>query len=219
MNFLLKNFLKTIFTVLTLVFGFGGLARAEIFNLSLYKEENGRIRFDRQFSQPLRLINGGEPMNYDGNYKARIISFTDAILAIVNFQPLLAIAGDKFDPEINQYKGKMIFQETGSFPFILQLPYFPNAQYAEIFDPDGNKQLKIYLTAFARCNENKICEAGETEKECSSDCQPKPPLTTFGKFWRIGLTLLYWLGILGLIVFLAIKIKNRIKKKKDAKQQ
>lgn len=211
---ILSGLLK-VFLIIFIIFSFSKFARAEVFNIALFKEKSGKIRFDNEAEKPIRLISGGEPMNYDGNYKVRIISFNDAILSTNYFQPLFVIAGDRFNPKTNQYEGGMKFNETDSFPFILQIPYYPNAQYAEIFDPEGNKQLKIYLTAFARCNENKICEDGETEKECSSDCRPKPPLTAFGKFWRIGLTFIYWLTLLGLIVFLAIIIKNKLKKKKD----
>lgn len=210
---ILKGKLLKTLIILFVIFGFAESAFAEIFNIALFKEENGVIRFDRQSNQPIRLINGGEPMNYDGDYKARIISFKDVILTIINFKPLWVVAGDKLNPQTNQFEGGMTFRSSGSFPFVLQLPYYPNAEYAEIFDPDGNKQLKIYLTAFARCNENKICDPGEEEKDCPSDCQPKPPLTTFGKSWRLGLTFLYWLGILALVVFLIIKL---IKRKKNA---
>ncbi len=200
---------------LIIFLNFNGPVRAEVFNLFLYKEENGAIRLDRKTTNPLYLIGMGRPTNIAGNYKARIASFNDIVLAQIEFKPVLMMSIDRYNPAIEQYEGETIQEEEGAFPFVLQLPYYPNAQYAEIFDPDGEKQLKIYLTAFARCNENKICETGETEQECPSDCRPKPPLTTFDKFWRLGLTFVYWLALLGfitLIIFLAIK---KIRKKKS----
>jgi len=211
---------KKIFAGVFAIFVFAALvnfAKAEVYFIELYRKDDGKLDFDKKSAKPVRLL----PINFVnelvplGDYKAQIISFNDAVLNKIYFNPVTLVSQDWYDFEAGKFVGGMKIL-SGSYPYKLTLPYYPNAQYAEIFDPDGNKQLKIYLTAFARCNENKICEAGETEKECPSDCRPEPPLTTFGKLWRLSLTFLYWLAFLGLIAFLAIKIKNKIRKKKNA---
>ena len=53
----------------------------------------------------------------------------------------------------------------------LQLPYFPNGKYADIYDPSGKKILTIDLSSEAACNENGICDRPmEDQINCGSDC-------------------------------------------------
>lgn len=53
-------------------------------------------------------------------------------------------------------------------PIILTIPYFPNAKELNIYE-GGKLALKVDLSEFAVCNENKVCEP-EFETKICSDC-------------------------------------------------
>jgi len=59
----------------------------------------------------------------------------------------------------------------------VQLPYFPNGKYADIYDPAGKKVLTIDLSSKATCNENDKCDQPiEDSENCPQDCKKNEPV-------------------------------------------
>ncbi|KKR44139.1 MAG: hypothetical protein UX02_C0001G0218 [Candidatus Moranbacteria bacterium GW2011_GWC1_45_18] len=53
----------------------------------------------------------------------------------------------------------------------IDMPYFPNGKYADIYDPFGKKVLTIDLASKATCNENGKCDTPiEDSENCPRDC-------------------------------------------------
>lgn len=62
---------------------------------------------------------------------------------------------------------------------LVQMPYFPNGKYTDIFDPSGKKVLTIDLSSKATCNENEHCDQPvEDSVNCPQDCKNNEPVVT-----------------------------------------
>jgi len=124
-----------------------------------------------------------EKFNYLSDYKTlkgyfyngRVVSFRDKDLGYFAVNSLAAvICGDGFDANGNLTGG---CQETPEGEVIIQLPYFPNGKYADIYDPFGKKVLTIDLTSKATCNENGKCDQPvEDSVNCPEDCKNNEPV-------------------------------------------
>lgn len=115
-----------------------------------------------------------------GEYSLRLISFLGEDLYDNHFDFDLEFeihqipSSDWFDEQGNQIVIPVIDNEliqlnqTTKFIFV---PYFSNAKTVELY-----KQNRLFLRAdiseFAVCNQNKVCEEGESYEICSYDCKP-----------------------------------------------
>jgi len=62
---------------------------------------------------------------------------------------------------------------------LIQMPYFPNGKYTDIFDSSGKKVLTIDLSSKATCNENDKCDQPvEDSVNCPQDCRNNEPVIT-----------------------------------------
>ena len=105
----------------------------------------------------------------------RIVSFRDENLGYFFLTKNLAIieCTDGRDTEGNMAGGCHSLPEGN---ITVQLPYFPNGKYADIYDPFGGKVLTIDLTSKATCNENDKCNQPiEDSENCPQDCKKNEP--------------------------------------------
>jgi len=147
----------------------------------------------------------------------KVISFGDKILGyfIVNYNLKPIYCSDGTNEEGNP-TGEC--QELPEGSLTVQLPYFPNGKYADIYDPSGKKVLTIDLTSKATCNENDQCDRPiEDGENCPQDCKGGEPkidpavvqlaannqATTQEAEKKTSLADLGWWGIAILIVLIA----------------
>lgn len=120
----------------------------------------------------------------------------------------------------NKQTGKMSggCSESTNGNLFIQLPYFPNGKYADIYDPSGKKVLTIDLSSKATCNENGQCNRPvEDSENCPQDCKRNEPkidpavvqlaannqVTAQEAEKKISISDLGWWGIAVLIILLA----------------
>lgn len=109
------------------------------------------------------------------SFNGRVISFKNVILGYfgVDNNLTITICSDSMDEKNNITGG---CQELREGDITVQLPYFPNGKYADIFDPFGEKVLTIDLSSKATCNENDQCDQPiEDGENCPQDCVKQEP--------------------------------------------
>jgi len=107
-------------------------------------------------------------------FNGLIGSFSDQTLAYFPIKNGLSIVQCKDILENNIITGGC--KEIPEGDLTIQLPYFPNGKYADIYDPFGKKVLTIDLTSKATCNENEVCDRPvEDSENCPQDCQKGEP--------------------------------------------
>ncbi|MFA5871748.1 MAG: hypothetical protein WC858_03405 [Parcubacteria group bacterium] len=114
--------------------------------------------------------------NWKGNSaNGRVVSFKNTVLGyfVVNYN-LSPIYCSDFADEEGEMSGGC--EELPEGKIIVQMPYFPNGKYADIFDSYGKKVLTIDLSSKATCNENDQCERPvEDSENCPQDCKNQEP--------------------------------------------
>ncbi|MCX6766680.1 MAG: hypothetical protein NT170_02770 [Candidatus Moranbacteria bacterium] len=108
-------------------------------------------------------------------YNGCVLSFKNNPLGCFSVSNNLSITicSDYTDTDGNP-KGDCVDQPEGEL--VIQLPYFPNGKYADIFDPSGKKVLTIDLSSKATCNENDQCDRPvEDGENCPQDCKKQEP--------------------------------------------
>jgi len=108
-------------------------------------------------------------------YNGRLTSFKEIPLGFFSVTNSLAIVQcrDTFDKDGNMAGG---CSELPEGELTIQLPYFPNGKYADIFDLSGKKVLTIDLSSKATCNENDRCDRPvEDSENCPQDCKKNEP--------------------------------------------
>src|SRR3989344_4507552 len=113
----------------------------------------------------------------DGQYLARMLSFSGVVLYEKRFDLPLEYFNtpprEWFDEDGNQIvvpegseNGERSLEISSVIIFV---PYFRNAKVIEVLKEES-VLLTIDLSAYARCNENGVCEGVETISACPSDC-------------------------------------------------
>jgi len=213
----MKKFKLIIFIIGLLVFLFSAhLVESKSLYIEFFATKDGKITLyrDNIRSITVKEDNFVKELEERGNYLAKIFSFKNELLDEIYFFPRSIIFYDREDPKTGRMTGGMIISREGYF--VKKFPYYPNGKYIEIFDDKNEKQLTIDISRFALCNENGICDEKEDEKNCPQDCLQKPTTTQFQtplvppkKSQKKKYTVLGFLIILGLIVFVALKIIKR----------
>ncbi|MFH1325444.1 MAG: hypothetical protein ABIH49_01580 [archaeon] len=121
------------------------------------------------------LSKGGLPNPEEGDYTSRIISSSGNNLYEMKF-PVpgsVFVYGSPPNPDWFDDSGNQIYipsvEESGSyeltsFPVILVLPYYPNAEKIEIYSPENELLLEVDVSRFALCSgEDCDIEAGSEE--------------------------------------------------------
>jgi hypothetical protein len=105
----------------------------------------------------------------DGIHNGRVVSFSGKDLGFFPAAGIIPVlCTDSVDSQGNFTGG---CKEVENGPVSLDIPWFPNAKYAEIFDPAGNLVLKIDIFLYAVCNENGQCDSKESYQNCPGDCE------------------------------------------------
>lgn len=106
----------------------------------------------------------------DVRYDGVVISFAGEKLGYFPADAMsIVVCTDNFNTGVKNQGG---CQELSEGDTELQIPYFPNGKYVDIYNPQGVKIFTIDLTSVAVCNENSNCEAPkENQTNCPSDCK------------------------------------------------
>lgn len=175
--------------ILFLLFGISS-CKADDFSISQnpkYKTANKLINVlihkkDDSFSaEDLEMIVGDS--QYSDNYSEWENKFFNGCVSSFKNQRLgcfpvsgnlsTTVCSDYTDADGNP-TGECVDQPEGDLA--IQLPYFPNGKYADIFDPAGKKVLTIDLSSKATCNENDQCDQPiEDSENCPQDCKKQEP--------------------------------------------
>jgi len=90
-------------------------------------------------------------------YVSEVISFDKKILYSFLFEVPLVIYVDEIDSETGRFIGKTeILDETD---FSLIIPYFPNGEKINIYNPEKEKILEIDISSFSEKCEEDMCES------------------------------------------------------------
>ena len=147
------------------------LTTQKILKVSAYKKA-GVYTIQKIDISSGKLVYSDNYTDYKGKYyNGRVVSFGGKTLG--NFLAgdfSLNLCSDWINPATRKIEGGCKPMPEGDI--LIDIPFFPNGKYAEIFDPNGKSVLNVDLTSKAVCNENNICDKPvEDNANCSSDCQ------------------------------------------------
>lgn len=162
----------------------------------------------------------------DNGYNGTIVSFNGSSLGFFPTNLSIKMCSDGRDPVTKKSKGTCVEMKKGKM--LLQLPYFPNGKYADIYDLNGKKVLTIDLVSKATCNENGMCEQPKEDgANCPSDCtQKKPvgqkpvveqakPVATTPIFWQWAMShliaIITLIVITGSIMYIVVYLRRKNK--------
>lgn len=142
----------------------------------------------------ISLIETSEELNkkeLNGNYTLKVFSFLNEELYKTSFDFSLEILSSPpkewFDSEGNQIYapnetevGRLNLEKTSKALFV---PYFKTGKLVIISDKSSKELLKIDISAFATCNQNKICDNQESKETCPEDCS-NIQIKTNSSFWQ-----------------------------------
>lgn len=115
---------------------------------------------------------------YKGRNDGRIVSFQGKDLGYFPAGSLETIlCRDEFNEKTGEISGGC--EEVSKGSLLINIPYFPNGKFADIYNEKGEKVFTINLTSIATCNENTTCEQRENQENCPSDCDIKDALSKF----------------------------------------
>jgi len=126
-----------------------------------------------------------------GDYKLKIYSFNEELLYESNFDFDLELFNSPpkewFDDEGNQI---YIPDETEAEPTLIErttkvlfAPYSATAKELRI-EKENKIELIIDVSEFALCNQNNICDNGESKELCSEDCSGANVSYKKVSFWQ-----------------------------------
>jgi hypothetical protein len=148
----------------------------KIIDITLYKKNDSyRIVKTRIFLGEYRYFSGFEQWKGD-RYNGRIVSFKNETLGYFPVDNNLAVTlcSDGVDDAGNMFGG---CKELPEGEILIQMPYLPNGECADIYDLYGKKVLTIDLTSKATCNENDQCDRPiEDGENCPQDCKNNEPV-------------------------------------------
>jgi len=129
----------------------------------------------------LRIANGEYVYSnsiYQEEPDGRVVSFQGKNLGYFPVGSLKTIiCSDEFNEKTGEIKGGC--EEVSKGSLLINIPYFPNGKFADIYDEKGNKVFSIDLSSVATCNENAKCDQGENRENCPTDCNIKDALSKF----------------------------------------
>gem|GEM_PF-1276663 len=147
----------------------------KVINVELYKKNNGyEVKgFEIVFGEFHYL---SDYKKWKGvSHNGKVVSFKKENLGFFYIPNALSVVlcDDGVDKDGNMVGGCRSLPEG---ELVVQIPYFPNGKYADIFDPSGKKVLTIDLTSKATCNENDKCDQPiEDGENCPQDCKNQEP--------------------------------------------
>lgn len=108
------------------------------------------------------------------SFNGVVVSFSGNSLGFFALRDISPVICSDERKENGQMRGGCIKLSEGKIT--IQLPYFPNGKYADIYDPYGKKVLTIDLSSKATCNEDGKCDQPvEDSENCSQDCRAEEP--------------------------------------------
>jgi len=208
---------KKIFLILiTFLFIFLSTDKTEaaILRLNIYKE-NEKVSWDNDSPEKIQYFKNlyfVEPQPQgENNHEITILSFKEIILKKFKINLQTGVWTDYVDSKTGELRGG--FQKLTGGKIKIDLPYYPNASRATIFDKSGKEVFSADLSVFAVCNENDVCESfKENEQNCPNDClKPSPPITSPAGISHLWFFILFIIG--AVIVFIVLILFFLIKKK------
>ncbi len=105
----------------------------------------------------------------NGNYKAKVISFNNKTLKVLDFDIPSQIFKESFDENATPIGSEIL--PINNTNFNLQLPYYENGKEIIIYNNKNQEKLKIDISMFSKnkCG-NNICDISENYKNCQIDC-------------------------------------------------
>ncbi|MFZ2299842.1 MAG: hypothetical protein WAW00_01755 [Candidatus Moraniibacteriota bacterium] len=106
-----------------------------------------------------------------------IVSFRKETLGCFGIEAMkIILCAESFAPDGTISGG---CEERSEGDITASIPYFPNGEYADIYDPEGKKVFTIDLAGKATCDENDFCDQPREDwKNCSQDCRNKEPIVS-----------------------------------------
>lgn len=152
-----------------------------------------------------------------GGHNGVVVSFQGEALGYFGFlSPKMILCWDK----VEQGKVEGGCEDWGMGDIHVSAPYFPNARYVDLYDPQGKKLIRIDVSGLAICNEDGSCSPSlENLKTCPSDCQEdslgdpqrRDASTTGigGGLWKPWMVFAIVLGMIGVLIFVGYIFLDR----------
>jgi hypothetical protein len=153
-------------------------------NLQTDKSIHAVVQKKNENYEVIKLDIAIEKCSYQDNYNAFkgkdsngvIVSFKNEKLAYFSVPDNLEVSfcEDSINVATRKIEGGCHDLREGKL--VINMPYFPNDKYADIYDLYGKKILTIDLSSKATCNENDQCDRPvEDSENCPQDCKNGEP--------------------------------------------